>query len=142
MATYGKIFRTGVAAVLLLAGITTVAQGQVPGGSSFGGGHRRLLQIKGKVVCAGCSLEEVRKGQPGTHNLYQLTHRQGRAVMEVREVNSSARWDLAWPPRLAVRAQDGLFQQLTAEENLLKEVEITGLLSSTRILDMFSVTIG
>ena len=39
-------------------------------------------------------------------------------------------------------AQDGLFQQLTAEENLFKDVEITGLLSTTRALDIFEVTIS
>jgi len=38
-----------------------------------------------------------------------------------------------------VRARDSLFQQLTAEENLAKEFEITGLFSATGALDIFAV---
>ena len=40
-----------------------------------------------------------------------------------------------------MRAQDRVFQQLAAEENLFKEVEITGLLNNSRTLDIFEVTI-
>ena len=63
-------------------------------------------------------------------------------VLEVNQVNDSQRWmSLTWPPRIRVRAQDRFFEQLTAEENLLKEVELTGLLSNSRTLDLFAVTI-
>jgi hypothetical protein len=132
-----------MAATLLLAGITTGAQGFVPGGgaSGFGMGSGMAI-IKGQVLCAGCNLEEVRKAQPDTHHLYQLTHKQGQVVMQVRSVNGSAMWDLPWPPRLAVRAKDEVFQQLSAEENLMKDVEITGILRHTRTLDIFAVTIS
>jgi hypothetical protein len=41
-----------------------------------------------------------------------------------------------------VRAQDEVFRQLTAEENLFKDVEIEGALSTTRALDIFAVTIN
>jgi hypothetical protein len=41
-----------------------------------------------------------------------------------------------------VRAEDKLFQQLTAEQNLFKEVEVIGLLRNTRTLDMFSVKVS
>jgi len=102
-----------------------------------------LLHIKGTVVCRGCSLDEVRKAQPNEHTLYQLTHEQGQIVMDVHSVNNSPTWRyFGWPAELQVRAQDGLFQQLTAEENLFKDVEITGLLSTTRALDIFEVTIS
>lgn len=144
MATFRKTLKTGLAAVLMMAGIATVAQGQVPGGGlgSFGGESRGVLQITGTVVCAGCSLEEARQGQPHARKLYQLTHRQGQMVLEVSQVNNSQRWmSLVWPPRIRVRGQDSLFAQLTAEENLFKEVEITGLLNNTRSLDIFAVTI-
>ena len=63
--------------------------------------------------------------------------------MNVHSVNNSPTWRyFGWPAELQVRAQDGLFQQLTAEENLFKDVEITGLLSTTRALDIFEVTIS
>jgi hypothetical protein len=48
---------------------------------------------------------------------------------------------LSSPPRLSVRAPDRLFQQLTAEENMFKEVEITGLLNNTNTFDVFGVAV-
>jgi hypothetical protein len=39
------------------------------------------MQIKGNVVCAGCSLEEARETQPDRRNLLQLRHNQGQVVM-------------------------------------------------------------
>ena len=135
MTTFRKTIRTGMVAALLLAGLTTGVHGQVSGGG--------LLHIKGSVVCRGCSLDEARKAQPNEQTLYQLTHEQGQIVMNVRSVNNSPTWRyFGWPAELQVRAQDGLFQQLTAEENLFKDVEITGLLSTTRALDIFEVTIS
>jgi hypothetical protein len=145
MATFSKTLRTGMAAALLLAGITTSAQALVPGGGAtgFGAGGRSMTIIKGTVLCVGCNLEEVHKAQPDKHHLYQLSHKQGRAVMQVRSINGSSMWDSPWPPRLSVRAKDSVFQQLTAEKNLTKDVEITGILSnSTRTLDIFTVTIS
>jgi hypothetical protein len=40
-----------------------------------------------------------------------------------------------------VRATESLWRQLSAEETLFKEVEITGLLNTTRTLDIFTVII-
>jgi len=135
MTTFRKTIRTGLAAALLLAGITTGVQGQVSG--------RGLLHIKGSVVCEGCSLDEARKAQPNQPQLYQLTHEQGQIVMDVRSVNNSPTWRyFGWPAEIRVRAQDRLFEKLSAEENLFKDVEITGLLSTTRALDIFEVTIS
>ena len=146
MTTFDKTLRMGVAVLLLASGIATVALGQVSGvGSSFGGtgAGRSMVQIKGRVICARCSLDEVRQAQPNERQLYQLSHKHGQVVMKVTAVNDAAMFDaLARPPRLWVRAADSLLQQLSAEENLFKEMEITGLLSNTRTLDMFSVTIG
>ncbi len=103
MTTFGKTIRTGVAAALMLAGITTGVQGQVSGGG--------LLHIKGNVVCRGCSLDEARNAQPSQHQLYQLTHEQGQIVMDVRSVNNSPRWRyFGWPAEIQVRAQNSLFQ--------------------------------
>lgn len=144
MATFRTTLITGMAAVLLMAGITTHALGQgAPGGvGSFGGESRGVLHMTGTVVCAGCSLEEAQQVQPQANKLYQLTHRQGQIVLEVRQVNNSQRWmSLVWPPRIGVRGQDSLFAQLTAEENLFKEVELTGLLENSRTFDLFAVSI-
>jgi hypothetical protein len=143
MTTLGKTLRMGMAAALLLAGITTGAQGFAPGGGgSFGGGVRSVLQLRGTVLCAGCSLEEARKAQPNERQLYELRHRRGHVVMRVSAVNGSQVWGrVVWPPQLWVRAKDQVFLQLCAEENLWKELEITGLLNTSRTLDIFRVTI-
>jgi hypothetical protein len=143
MTPFSKTLRMGAAAALTLAVLTTGAQGQVAtGGSfSFGGETRGAVQIRGKVICAGCTLDEVRKGQPDERGLYQLLHRQGQLVMKVTEVNDSRWSSLNSSSPLWVRAKDSVFQQLTAEENLMKEIEITGLLNNTRTLDIFAVTV-
>jgi hypothetical protein len=143
MISVSKRLRTSVAAALVLAGVATLARGQVSGdgGSSFGA-PRGMMRIKGSVVCAGCSLEEVHKAQPMENKLYQLSYRHGQVVMKVTEVNEPAVFDmLAWPPRLWVRGADSLLQRLGAEENLFKEMTVVGLLSGTRTLDIFDVTI-
>ena len=146
MRTLSKTIRTGVATALMLATITTGAQGfggGAPAGvGSVGGATRVEVQIKGTVVCEDCSLEEAREAQPRGSNLYQLTHKQGQLVMKVSWVNNSQGMRrLTWPPQIWVRAEDSVFEKLSAEENLFKEVKITGLLSNTRTLDIFEVTI-
>jgi hypothetical protein len=139
-----KRITIGVAAALLLAGVTSGARGQVAGGglSAFGGGGKGMTILRGNVLCAGCDLDEVQKAQPGTHHLYQLTHKQGRVVMQVKTVNDSEMWESPLSPRFWVRAKDSVFQQLTAEENLTKEVEITAILRNTGTLDIATVTIS
>jgi hypothetical protein len=139
-----KRITIGVAAALLLAGVTSGARGQVAGGglSAFGGEGRGMTIIKGNVLCTGCDLDEVQKAQPNRHHLYQLTHKQGQVVMQVSSVNGSEMWESPLSPRFAVRSKDSVFQQLTAEENLTKEVEITAILRNTRTLDIATVTIS
>jgi len=144
MSVMSKTARTGAAAVLLCAGITAGAHGFVPGGggNSVGGTARSYVRITGTVMCAPCSLEEAQEAQPQKFHLYELTHKRGRVVMEVTQLNHPQQMiDLAYPPRLQVRAADSVFARLTAEENLRKEIEITGILRSTRTLDIFDVTI-
>jgi hypothetical protein len=143
MVTVSKTLKTTVVVILLLAGISTGAQGFAPGGTgALGGETRGPVQLRGTVVCAQCTLDEVQKAQPHEHALYELTHRQGQVVLKVTWVNNSQRWRLlTWPPRLWVRAKDEVFQQLAAEETLMKEIEILGLLNNPRTLDIFALTV-
>ncbi len=143
MATFGRKISIGVAAAFMLASLATSVQGQVPGGmGSLGGESRGIMYIKGSVVCAECTLDEARKAHPGERSkLYQLSHKQGQVVVKITEVNDSPRWSHLGRPQLWVRAKDSVFAQLTAEENLFKEIQITGLLNNTRTLDIFEVTI-
>jgi len=144
MVTVGNTLRTALGVTLLLVGIATSAWGQAAGGGfSFGGEFRGITQFKGRVVCVGCSLEEVQAAQPHLTNLYELQHVQGRVVMRVDAINERDRWEsiLGLSDRIAVRTPDRIFRQLTAEENLFKEVGIVGLLRNTRTLDIGDVMI-
>ena len=143
MSVINKTLRTGAAAVLLCAGMTAGAYGLAPGGGSpVGGTARGVLRITGTILCRQCNLDDIRNAQPQTAHVYELIHKQGQVVMEVTQVNDPHTMiDLAYPPRLHVRTPDSVFARLTAEENLRKEVEINGLLSTTQTLDIFDVTI-
>lgn len=122
-----------LAAALWLASVPPLAQGR---------DARGRLQITGRVICATCELNEVRPTQASAEQLYQFTHAQGSLVMRVRTVNDAPSWRyFGWPSEIAVRARDEVFQQLTAEENLFKEIEIEGALSTTRALDIFAIRI-
>jgi hypothetical protein len=133
-----------MAATLLLAGLAAGARGDIgASGSSFGPGGAGSVQLRGKVFCVACSLDEVRQTQPDEPALYQLSYKQGQLVMQVNWVSNPARWQqVVWPPRLWVRGEDGLVQQLSAEATLFKELEIQGILSNTRTLDLTSITLS
>jgi hypothetical protein len=140
MATIKKTLSAGVAVALLFAGLTVNSRGEIDGGPSFGPGSEMTMQIRGNVVCTECSLEEAQKVRPHDNTLYQLTHRQGRLVVQVNWVSNAARWGrIAWPPQLRVRGDANLLHRLGAEENLFKEVEVTGRLSNARTLDLLTV---
>jgi hypothetical protein len=140
LATFGKTLRVGVPTALLLGGLALGAQGFVsPGvGGSFGGESRGVLQISGTIFCAECDLAEVSHApQPVEGKLYQLTHRQGQLVMDITALNGAPRWSTHLGlQQLSVRAKDSVFAQLTAEENMFKTVELTGMLRTTRTLDI------
>lgn len=145
MAMVSRVMRTGVTVTMLLAGIITGAHAFSGAGGTatgIGGGGRQALRITGKVVCVSCSLEEVRKTQPNLYHLYQFTHKNGKIVVEVKAVNDSMRWgELTWPPQLWVRAEEQVLQQLVAEQNLSKDIDITGILSNSRTFDVLDVDV-
>jgi hypothetical protein len=146
MTTIRTMMSISIAATLLLAGLTTGVQALGPGGGglpSFGGELRGMTQVTGSVVCVGCSLNEVRAAQPELQRLYQLNHQHGQLVMTVKSVNEAARWEsiVGLSHQISARAPASLFRQLTAEENLFKEVVILGLLRRNRTLDIGEITI-
>jgi hypothetical protein len=141
MTTFRKMMQTGVTAALLLSGIAPGAHGLVGSGLSISGSVHGPLQLTGQVLCAQCSLKEIQHSQPDLRNLVQLTHARGQVVMQVHTVNGSTMWDNLEPPFLAVRAKDSVFAKLMVEKNLTKDAEITGILRTTRTLDLIEVTI-
>jgi hypothetical protein len=134
MRTSSKTLRaSSVAAALIVAGIPPLAQGREARGA---------LHMTGNVVCARCSLEKIRPTQSDQGQLYQFTHAQGTVVIRVRSVNDSPTWRyFGRPSEIPVRARDEVFRKLMAEENLFKDVEIEGALSTTKALDIFEITI-
>ena len=146
MKAFRNRFQKGMAATLLLTSLGTaaVAQGFV-GGFSRGpsGDDRHLLQINGSVVCSQCSVEEVRQAHLQESGFYQFSHKNGQLVFKVASVNDTSTFQaLAWPPRLWLRASDEVLQQLSAEDNLFKPLGITGVLRTTRTLDVTDVTLS
>lgn len=148
MTNFRRTLKAGMATAFMLAAFTAGAQGQVGDGGSFAsstlGTGELGIQIKGKVVCAQCSLAEIREAQADKWNnhLYQLVHRQGQVVIEVERVGQSRWWNNLTFPHIRVWGEDSLFAELTAEENLFKEVEITGIPYNSRTLHISEVTIG
>ncbi|MEW6297926.1 MAG: hypothetical protein AB1671_09340 [Thermodesulfobacteriota bacterium] len=151
--TWSRIATRGVAILLLLGGFAPVAQGQGGPQLPYGGAMRGMTRITGTLVCAECSLEEARRANPDMHDLYVFDHDLGQAVIQVNQVLDSAgrgssesivgsRWEaITWYPELAVRAPGEEFRKLLAEENMFKEVQITGILRSTRTLDVMNIDV-
>jgi hypothetical protein len=140
MATAGKSYLISVGFLVLLAGFSAKVWGQAaPNPSGIFGNLNTLTRIQGAIICVGCSLEEAQKGA-GSGRLFELRNSQSTAILRVDEVEDAARWaSITLGHRLSVRTATVTWQQLTAEENLFKEVEITGLMSSARTLDVSGV---
>ena len=145
MKGFKKITQTGLALTLSLTMLSAAAFAFGPGGggSGFGGASGRgMTLITGKVVCTACDLTEVRQGQPDLLQLYQLKHTQGQVVMQIKTIGGSTVWQLSESLEFSVRAKDSVFARLAAEENIMKEIEITSVLSKDRRhLDIFDVAI-
>ena len=144
--------------VVLLAVIAPSAFAQTPGGglgmSPPSGAGLGTVKLRGLIVCTGCSLDDTKAAHPEFHNLYEFRYEQGSVVLEVSTVNDADvggsisdqgvtdRWaHIAQPPQLALRAKDSVYKQLTAPANHMKAVELTGLLHTTRTLDIQNITI-
>lgn len=142
MKTLQKMTRTTLAALLLFSGVTSSAQAFL-GTGSVGAEGPTVMRIKGKVFCAGCKLEEVRKAQPQEPRLYQLTYNQGQVVMKVDWVSNPRRWNhVVWPAKVWLRGANAQLLKLAAEENQQKDVEITGILSNSRTFDIAEVLVN
>lgn len=143
MKTVTSVMSIALAATVLFSGITPSAYGFIGGSGGWGGIERAtMMRIKGKVFCTDCDVNEVRKARPHTHRLYQLVYQHGRAVMQVEWVSNPRRWNhIMWPARVWLRGADEILSKLAAEENLQKEVEISGILSNSRTFDIAEIAI-
>lgn len=139
MRTNCKALSIGIAVAVALGALSVRARGQVgDGGLSIGPGGTGAIQLRGQVVCTDCYLDEVKR----TPFTYQLSHKHGRLVMNVTWISNSSRWNrIVWPPKLQIRGEERLIQKLVAEENLMKELEVSGILGNSRTLDLSEVTV-
>ena len=134
---------TGLAVALMLTGITASAHGFMgfsPWQPSIPG---RLIQLRGTVICTGCTLAEARRLQHNkySNDLYQVTSQQGQLVLAVHAVSNPRWYDDVTFPQFSLRGEEGLLQPLSAPETQSKEVELTGLLTAPRTLDVSAVVI-
>jgi len=158
MNVFNKTFRIGLMTIVMLAGVTTSALGQGTGGGGPGSGvssagAKGLVKLRANVVCTDCNLEEAQAAHPNLTDLYELSHEKGKVVIKVSSVNESTsndtgsgdvsnRWtSISQPPQLSVRAEDNLFQKLMDKNNHSKELEITGIIRTTRTLDISDITV-
>lgn len=143
MSKFRQMLAIGITTAVLLTSLPPVARAISPGGGSFpfGGELRGSTKITGRIVCTACTLDDVRAAQPELPRLYQLNHQKGQLVITVQSVSEPARWDsiVGMSKHLWVRSPAELFQQLSAEENLFKEVTILGLLRNNSTFDMGEV---
>jgi hypothetical protein len=133
-----------VLAVVLVLGLVPSVGAQIaPGGGlpAIGGSMRGVLRITGKILCVDCSADSVRRGAAQPGSLYEFASNEGRVVLSITEVNNRARWEAiaGLTHELTLRAPEPILEELTAEENLFREVVITGLLRSTRVVDVGSI---
>lgn len=150
MRVRSEIMSGSLLLVLLLGGFAASAYGQAgvgtgpaAPGAPFGGTMKDMTLIRGNVVCANCSLDEARQARPDLGNLYVLQHDLGKVVLNINAVDDRARWEsvVGLTHELQARAEEGEFRKLMAEENLFKEVEIAGVLRSTRAFDIANVAV-
>jgi len=120
-----KAAKISLGVTLLWASLTIGVQGYIGAGGGLGSGlGKGWVQLRGHVLCAECTLEELRATPPAPRSrLYQLDHRLGQVVMQVAPESASLPYRRLW-----LKGEDHLFKTLAAEENLFKEIEVSGLL--------------
>jgi hypothetical protein len=142
MVTFWRTATVGVAATLLLVGVTANAQAFLGFGQLWSG-VGRTVQLKGKVVCTGCSLEEARQAQPHRYanHLYLITSQKGQAVLEVDWLSNPHWLSYLTTPHVQVRGDDSLVGKMMEQENVQKEIEVSGRLANPRTVDVTAISI-
>jgi hypothetical protein len=129
------------AAALMLAGFTATAQGFF--GPNSSAGLENQVQVRGKVVCTGCRLADVRQNVLHKHKsrLYQLILNQEQLVLEVEAVSNPGWLNNVLVPHLWIRGDEGQLQKLSAPETVAKEVEISGIVADLNMLNVNEVIV-
>lgn len=122
------------------------------GPGAFSGELRGVYQVRGKVLCVGCSVQDVQKASPThLHDLYTLKNKGQHIVFQITQLQNTAsgresllgRWEAITgvTRQLSLRAEDGVWQTLIAPENQRQELQLTGLLQHTGTFDVAEITL-
>lgn len=97
----------------------------------------RQIQLTGKVLCTGCTLEEARKAHPNVPDirLYEVHSAQVSMVTALHWINNP-RWQdgLRTPHLVRLRVDNALLQSILRQEHWARKLQVTGLLSHMGIL--------
>ncbi len=147
MRHWSQLVRRSFTAVLLAAGMFTAVAasaqtGTYPGGS-FGGELRGGTRFHGTIVCANCTLEQAQAANPRLGHLYAFASHRGQVILHLQDADERMWWEsiAGLSNKVWLRAPDEVLASLTAEENLFKQVEITGLLRKSGVFDIGAVYI-
>ena len=139
------IVRVGLMVVLFCLSAPGFARGQGGWPPVIGGQFRPLTKLRGEIVCVGCTLSQARRVRPDAIHLYEMKYPGGRLVMNVEWVNHESRQYLedvsGLNDSLRLRGPQSALEKLTDETTQYKEVELTGVLRSTRTFDILDVDV-
>jgi hypothetical protein len=145
MSVRKKIIRVGLMVLLFCLSAPGFAQGQGGWPPVIGGQFRPLTKLRGEIVCVGCTLAQARRLRPDALHLYEMKYPGGRLVMNVEWVNEQSRQYLedvaGLNDTLRLRGPQRMLETLTDETTRFKEVELTGMLRSTRTFDILDVDV-
>lgn len=128
---YGQATR-GMVLALLVINSTAYAQEGADAPSPLWSNAGRHIQLTGKVLCTGCTLEDARKAHPHipASRVYMVKTKQGQIVTELHWI-SNPHWGekLVTPHVVQLRADHRLVENLLATATHAQELQVTGLLS-------------
>jgi len=141
-----------VALFVLYSETFSLALGQEGGIGSFGGELRGPTRVTGRILCVTCTVKEVQDASAEhVPSLYVFTNGTQQAVFQVTAVGKTLSGEDAsqlayWravtglSKKVVLRMKKEWWESLVAEENLEREVELTGLLRSTGTFDVAVIT--
>ena len=114
-----RVIIVSISVVLLWVSLASGGQ-EYQRGSEVGAG-KHWVQFTGRVLCSGPTRKMQRA--VSASRFYQIKHRQGQVVMKITAEASTLLYHSLW-----LNGEDRLFEKLAAEENLFKDITISGLL--------------
>ena len=139
------IVRVGLMTLLLCLSAPGFARSQAAWPPLIEGQFRPLTKLRGEIVCVGCTLSQAWRLRPDVIHLYEMKYPGGRLVMNVDWVDQQSRQYLedvaGLNETLRLRGPQSMLEKLTDETTQFKEVELTGVLRSTRTFDVLDVDV-